>query len=98
MIRAASFANLATHRGYGVISAERLLLHPPALFVLGFFDQDMAAGERWSVGRESALRRLIAGRETVSLPAAILGCPAWFVADGSLRLAAWARAHPAAGR
>ncbi len=94
MIRAAGFSNLAARPGYSAISLERLLLRPPRLFVLGFFDQDMAAGERWSVGREAALRRLIAHRQSVSLPAAILGCPAWFAADGPTRLAAWARAHP----
>ncbi|HEY1881140.1 MAG TPA: ABC transporter substrate-binding protein [Caulobacteraceae bacterium] len=97
MIRAAGFANLDTRPGYGVISLERLLLDPPSLFVLGFFDQDMAAGERWSVGREAALRRLIATRQSVSLPASILGCPAWFAADGAAALAAWARAHPGGG-
>lgn len=95
MIRAAGFTNLDPRPGYGAVSLERLLLDPPALFVLGFFDQDMAAGERWSVGRQSVLRRLMGPRRSVSLPSAILGCPAWFVADGAADLAAWARAHPA---
>jgi iron complex transport system substrate-binding protein len=97
MIRAAGFANLDTRPGYSVISLEGLLLHPPGLLVLGFFDQDMAASERWSVGREAALRRLVRGRQSVSLPASILGCPAWFAADGAAALAAWARAHPWGG-
>jgi iron complex transport system substrate-binding protein len=94
MIRAAGFANLATRPGYGVLSVERLVLHPPALMALGFFDQNMAAYERWSVGRSQVLERLAAERATVSLPGAILGCPAWFVADGAVALAAWARRHP----
>jgi iron complex transport system substrate-binding protein len=94
MIRAAGFANLATRPGYGVLSLERLSLNPPALVALGFFDQDMAAYERWSVGRADVLRRLAIQRGTVSLPGAILGCPAWFVADGAAELAAWARRHP----
>lgn len=93
MIRAAGFENLNGRSGYSAISAEQLLLHPPAMFVLGFFDQDMDAGERWSLGREAAVRRLIAGRQSVSLPSSILGCPAWFAADGAAELAAWARAH-----
>ena len=97
MIRAAGFANLDANPGYRAISLEALLLHPPSLFVLGFFDQDMSASERWSVGREAALRRLIAGRQSVSLPASILGCPAWFAADGAAALAAWARTHPGGG-
>jgi len=94
MIAAAGFANLAPHAGYGVISLERLLLDPPALFVLGFFDDTLDANERWSVGREAALRRLVARRASVSLPSAVLGCPAWFVANGTASLAVWARAHP----
>ncbi|HEY5289030.1 MAG TPA: ABC transporter substrate-binding protein, partial [Caulobacteraceae bacterium] len=98
MIRAAGFTNLATRPGYGVISLERLLLKPPSLVVLGFFDDDMAVSERWSVGREAALHRLIAERASVSLPGAILGCPAWFVADGARDLAVWARSHRTAAR
>jgi len=98
MIHAAGFANLATRPGYAVISLEHLLLDPPSLVVLGFFDQNMEATERWSVGREEALKRLVAGRASVSLPGAILGCPAWFVADGARDLATWARAHPTPSR
>ncbi len=98
MIRAAGFANLATAPGYGVLSLERIVLKPPTLVVLGFFDQNMQAYERWSVGRERVLRQLVARRGTVSLPGAILGCPAWFVADGAAELAAWARGHPAPAR
>jgi iron complex transport system substrate-binding protein len=94
MIRAAGFANLATRPGYGVLSLESLTLHPPSLVALGFFDEDMAAFERWSVGRSPVLGRLTRERGTVSLRGAILGCPAWFVADGSAELAAWARSHP----
>ncbi|HEY2481065.1 MAG TPA: ABC transporter substrate-binding protein [Caulobacteraceae bacterium] len=94
MIRAAGFANLATRPGYGVLSLESLVLHPPALVALGFFDENMAAYERWSVGRSQVLRRLATERGTVSLRGAILGCPAWFVADGAVALAAWARLHP----
>src|SRR5579863_2648694 len=41
MIRAAGFSNLAARPGYSAISPERLLLQPPGLFVLGFFDQDI---------------------------------------------------------
>jgi iron complex transport system substrate-binding protein len=91
MLSAAGFSNLASRPSFGVISLERLVLDPPSLVVLGFFDQNMAAYERWSVGRSSVLRRLIAGRSTVSLPGSILGCSAWFAADGVRDLAAWAR-------
>lgn len=97
MLTAAGFANLAPRPGYGVISLERLLLDPPSLVVLGFFDQNMSAYERWSVGRSQVLERLITGRSSVSLPGAILGCPAWFAADGARDLAAWARTRRTAG-
>jgi iron complex transport system substrate-binding protein len=93
MIRAAGFRNLATRAGYGPISLERLVIAPPSLIATGFYDQNLAAYERWSVGREAPLRRLIAGHGTVALPGAILTCPAWFVADGVVALAAWARAN-----
>ena len=91
MLRAAGFANLAPRPGYSVISLERLVLRPPSLVVEGFYDENMAAYERWSVGRQPVLRKLIARHATVSLPGAILGCPAWFAADGARDLAAWAR-------
>jgi iron complex transport system substrate-binding protein len=94
MIRAAGFANLATRPGFGVLSLEDLVLRPPSLVALGFFDENMAAYERWSVGRSRVLQRLAEARGTVSLRGAILGCPAWFVADGASELAAWARQHP----
>jgi iron complex transport system substrate-binding protein len=94
MIRGAGFTNLATRPGFGVVSLEHLAIRPPSLVVLGFYDQDMAASERWSVGRSPLLARLAARKQALSLPGAILGCPAWFVADGALALAAWGRAHP----
>jgi iron complex transport system substrate-binding protein len=93
MLRAAGFTNLAARAGYGVISLERLVLAPPALLALGFFDQNMAAYERWSVGRQAVLKSFIARRATVFLPGAILGCPAWFAADAARDLAAWGRRH-----
>ena len=91
MLRGAGFTNLAPRPGYGVISLERLMLSPPSLVVEGFYDQNMAAYERWSVGRQPVMRALIARHATISLPGAILGCPAWFAADGARDLAAWAR-------
>lgn len=95
MLRAAGFTNLAARPGFGAISLEHLVLKPPSLVARGFYDQNMAAYERWSVGRQAVLRHLIARRGSVSLPGAILGCPAWFVAEGAADLAAWARRHPA---
>ena len=87
MIRAAGFTNLALHPGFGVVSLEALVLHPPEAIILGFFDVELNAALRWSLGRQRALTDLAAPRTLVSLPGAILGCPAWFAADGSAALA-----------
>jgi iron complex transport system substrate-binding protein len=87
MIHAAGYANLATRPGYSAIPLESLVLHPPSAVALGFFDQSLDTGFRWSPGRTPAMRRIIEHRAVVSLPGAILGCPAWFVADGVVALA-----------
>ena len=94
MIRAAGFRNFTRRPGYGAVSLEALALHPPALVALGFYDQDLAAGERWSVGRLAVSRTLIGKADIISLPGTVLGCPGWFAADAAVDLAAWARAHP----
>ncbi len=87
MIRAAGFANEARGAGYQSVSLERLLLRPPSVLVLGFFDGPLDAVERWSLGRQQSVRRLARARAMASLPGAILGCPAWFAADGAVSLA-----------
>ena len=45
------------------------------------------AFQRWSLGRHQTLRRLAEHQAVVSLPGAILGCPAWFAADGAWMIA-----------
>lgn len=87
MMRAAGMTNLATGSTWKPIPLETLVLHPPAAFVLGFFDAFAVAMQRWGPGRHSALKARLAGRTAASLPATILGCPAWFAADGALILA-----------
>lgn len=87
MLRAAGLTNLARQAGFPTLSLERLILAPPAALVLGFFDAGTNAVQRWSPGRRAPLRRLAEQRAIVSLPGAILGCPAWFVADGAAAIA-----------
>jgi iron complex transport system substrate-binding protein len=87
MLRAAGLTNLAGGEGFHPVSLERLVTHPPAALVPGFFDNAVAAFQRWSPGRHRVARRLAAERTIVALPGSILGCPAWFAADGSLALA-----------
>ena len=93
MIAGAGLRNGVAVGGYSPLSLERLVSRPPDAFVLGFFDRDSLAGQRWSIGRHAALKGALKGRTIASLPAAILGCPAWFAADGPRDLAA-ARARP----
>ncbi|MGI8839501.1 MAG: ABC transporter substrate-binding protein [Caulobacteraceae bacterium] len=87
MLRAAGLTNLTAGAGFPRLSLERLILTPPAALVLGFFDAGTDALQHWGLGRRAPLRRLAEQRAIVSLPGAILGCPAWFVADGAAAIA-----------
>jgi len=87
MMSAAGLNNLAAGRGFHPVRLESLVLRPPSAMVLGFFDGALDGFQRWSLGRHQVLRRVADGRTLVSLPGAILGCPAWFAADGAARIA-----------
>ena len=87
MMAAAGLSDAATAPGYAPVSLERIVADPPNAFVLGFFGAASTAGQHWSIGRHEALRRAMAGRTLAVLPDAILGCPAWFAADGAAILA-----------
>ncbi|PZQ37575.1 MAG: iron ABC transporter substrate-binding protein, partial [Phenylobacterium zucineum] len=67
------------------------VMTPPAAVVLGLFDMARAGSDRWGPGRHAALQGAIRTRTVASLPAAVVGCGAWFAADGSLALAEAAR-------
>lgn len=87
MMRAAGLANLAGGVTWKPVPLERLVREPPAAFVLGFFDRFAVAMNRWGPGRHQALRKRIEGRAIAALDGAILGCPAWFAAEGAEALA-----------
>ena len=89
MMRAAGMRNAAARAGFGDVRLERLVLNPPKMLVLGFFEPQ--GGSRWAPGRNGAVQRLIAGRRTIRLPAALLGCPSWFSAKAARLLAEAAR-------
>jgi iron complex transport system substrate-binding protein len=93
MLRAAGLANLAPGPGFRVLSLERLILDPPAAVVLGFFDAVQGAFQHWGIGRRAPFQRLAKDRAIISLPGAILGCPAWFATDGAAAIAG-AKARP----
>lgn len=86
ILSAAGFANAAEAAFFAPVSIERMVLFPPAWFVLGFFDQ--ARGDWRGAGRHPVLRRLARGRVAAKLPAAALTCPAWFAADAAALLKA----------
>lgn len=88
ILSAAGFANAAEAPFFAPVSIERMVLFPPARFVLGFFDQ--ARGDWRGAGRHPVLRRLMRGRAAAKLPAAALTCPGWFAADAAAMLKAGA--------
>ncbi|HEY5107025.1 MAG TPA: ABC transporter substrate-binding protein [Caulobacteraceae bacterium] len=92
MLSAAGLRNLGWRSGFHEVPLEELVLQPPSAIVRGFFDAFSMAYQQWSLGRQPVVGGLARGRTVVSLPAAILGCPAWFAADGVSRIA-MARQH-----
>jgi iron complex transport system substrate-binding protein len=95
ILRAAGLTNLAVRPNYSPVPLESLAFHTPSAFVLGFFDALENAMERWAPGRHRVIQRRLAGRTIASLPGSMLGCPAWFAADGALDIA---NARPTTGR
>lgn len=91
MLAGAGLRSAADTEWFGAVSLERLVLKPPRLLVLGFFDA--VRGGRWAPGRHPLVNRLARERSVASLPGSMLGCPAWFTAEGSARLAAAAPAR-----
>ena len=91
MLKAAGYANASQAPYYSPVSLEGLVMKPPAVVVLGLFDQARAGADRWGPGRHAALKRVVATRTVASLPASVVGCPGWFAAEGSRLLAEAAR-------
>lgn len=87
MMGAAGLTNLVKGPAWEPIPLEALVRTPPAAFVLGFFDRMSGLTTRWGPGRHEALRRRMAGRTVASLPAAQIGCPAWFIGESVETLA-----------
>lgn len=93
MLTAAGFNNVAGRMSFEPIALEKMTLSPPSALVLGFFDSDALATQRWAMGRHRIAQKLIREHALASLPASILACPAWFAADGPARLAAAVRSR-----
>jgi iron complex transport system substrate-binding protein len=84
ILSAAGFANAAAGPWFAPVSVERIALYPPAMFVLGFFDQVRADWR--GPGRHPVVQGAARGRVVARLPAAALTCPAWFAADAAALL------------
>ncbi|WP_299004299.1 ABC transporter substrate-binding protein [uncultured Caulobacter sp.] len=91
MLKAAGYANASKAPYFAPVSLEGLVMTPPTAVVLGLFDMARAGADRWGPGRHAALQRVVATRTVASLPASVVGCPAWFAADGAGMLAEAAR-------
>jgi iron complex transport system substrate-binding protein len=89
ILRAAGLRNAVEGASFRATPMEALVLRPPALVVLGFFDT--LGRDRWSQGRSGVLRRMLRGRTAASLPAARLHCPGWMAAGAAAELARAAR-------
>ena len=87
MMAAAGLDTAASGPSYEPAPLEALVLRPPAALVLGFF-RDLAGGrQHWTIAGNGYLQALVRGRTIASLPGSLLGCPAWYAADGTLTLA-----------
>jgi iron complex transport system substrate-binding protein len=87
MMRAAGLRSEARGPGYDPVPLEQLVLNPPAALVLGFF-RDLAGGrQHWTIAGNGRVQALMRQRSIASLPGSMLGCPAWFAADGVLAMA-----------
>lgn len=85
MLAAAGLRGLGGPGAYAPVSIERLILAPPGLMVLGFFEA--ARADRRGPGRHPSVRRRAEQAAAVRLPGALLACPGWFAAEGAGRLA-----------
>lgn len=91
MFKSAGYTNATKAPYFAPVSLERMVMQPPAAVVLGLFDRIRAGADRWGPGRHDALQKVVATRTVASLPAAVVGCPGWFAAEGSEMLAKAAR-------
>ncbi len=85
ILSAAGLRNAARSSGFSEMRLEPLLLDPPKVFVLGFFEPQGLS--RWAPGRTGAVQRLIDGQTNIRIPASMIGCSGWFSAKAARLLA-----------
>lgn len=91
IMRAAGLEPEAMSPGYAPLPLEQLVLNPPSALVLAFFSDLGGGRQHWAIGDASRVEALSGRPALASLPGSLLGCPAWFAADGTARLAAAAQ-------
>lgn len=88
VLKAAGFTSLSPSPWFAPVSVERLLLEPPARFILAFHEQIRADWR--GAGRHPALGRMMDRRPVTRLPGSLMSCPGWFAGEAVETLAAGA--------
>ena len=83
LLRAAGGRNLWTEASWTVLPLERMVELPPALIALGFFDTGRTRMNSWAPSRHPVLQRALVRARTVTLPAPIIACEAWYAIDAA---------------
>ena len=91
MLEGAGLKDQARSQTFGAVPLERLILDKPTALVLGFFERFELAQQGWGPGRHGVMQALVKTRAIDSLPASVLGCPAWFAGDAVQSLGQAAR-------
>ena len=61
--------------GWRILDVEALVLDPPDIIVLGYFDLASLPGRHWDMNRHTVFRKVTAGTPTIVLPSRIITCP-----------------------
>ncbi len=94
LMRRLGLRNLAAeagHRGWGAFSLERLLLQPPDVFLLGYFEQQWPLSGS-SYARHPLLKDLLARTPQVRVPSRLWGCGGLELVRAAEAIAAQVRA------
>ena len=81
IMRRAGLSNAAGEGRWQALPLETLVLDPPPLALSAFFGFDTDSVDQWSMAHHPALRRILAGTQTIRMDESRLTCPTWLVAD-----------------
>jgi iron complex transport system substrate-binding protein len=86
-----NLASESGHSGWGAFPLERILLEPPDVFVLGYFEQPQPLSAS-TYARHPLLRRLLASTPRVRVPSRLWGCGGLELVGAAEAIAAQLRA------